>query len=128
MMGSSVFRRLFAGNNYLRVDMADWYGQTRYATYTHFVVLDEKNYYRLIVSGFSGNVVDDMAHQVSDVIDDMAHQVGDVIDDMAHQVGDVIDDMAHQVGDVIVDTVYQLGDVIEDMTQQLGDVICGIDT
>ena len=97
--------------------MADWYGQTRYATYSHFVVLDEKNYYRLIVSGFSGNVVDDMAHQVSDVIDDMAHQVGDVIDDMAHQVGDVI-----------VDTVYQLGDVIEDMTQQLGDVICGIDT
>ena len=52
------------GNNVLRIDMADWHGQTRYAIYQHFLVLDESNYYRLLVSGFSGNVADDMSHQV----------------------------------------------------------------
>ena len=53
-----------SGSNKLRIDMADWHGQTRFATYQHFIVFNEANYYRMIVSGFSGNVADDMAHQV----------------------------------------------------------------
>lgn len=50
------------GNIALRIDMQDWSGNKRYATYNPFLVSDENNRYKLTISGFRGNVVDDMSY------------------------------------------------------------------
>lgn len=41
--------------------MSDWHGNNRYATYNHFQVRDHTGKYQLSISGFSGNVPDDMS-------------------------------------------------------------------
>ena len=38
----------------LRVDLGDWEGEWRYATYTNFRVDDAANKYKLHVSGYNG--------------------------------------------------------------------------
>ena len=42
--------------------MQDWSGNSRYLTYTHFVVLPESNRYQMSISGPSGTVIDDMSY------------------------------------------------------------------
>ncbi|XP_019634598.1 PREDICTED: fibrinogen-like protein 1 [Branchiostoma belcheri] len=45
----------------LRVDLQDWDGETRYATYDIFRVSGESDQYRLRISGYSGTAGDSMA-------------------------------------------------------------------
>ena len=52
-----------AGNNFLRIDLTDWSGQSRYATYHPFNVLPQANYYQMFAGGYSGNVPDDLGYQ-----------------------------------------------------------------
>jgi ficolin len=43
------------GDQELRIEMINWRGERRIATYKHFHIQDTSDLYRLSVSGFSGN-------------------------------------------------------------------------
>ncbi len=53
---------ILSGQNSLRVDMQDWSGNSRYLTFTHFMVLPESNRYQMSISGPYGNIPDDMSY------------------------------------------------------------------
>ncbi|XP_004705234.1 angiopoietin-related protein 7 [Echinops telfairi] len=55
-LGNEHIHRLSQRPTRLRVEMEDWEGNTRYAEYSHFVLGDELNSYRLFLGNFSGNV------------------------------------------------------------------------
>ena len=61
-LGLEYIRRLTNGGyTELRVDMADWEGETAYAKYSSFEVSDACTNYTLTVSGFTGNGGDSLA-------------------------------------------------------------------
>lgn len=47
---------LSQGSFELRMDMSDFTDQTRYVKYTHVDVMDESSKYTISISGYSGNV------------------------------------------------------------------------
>lgn len=51
----------YNGNNILRIEMQSWNGLNRYIQYQHFLVDSETNYYKMYVSGASGQVTDDLS-------------------------------------------------------------------
>ncbi|XP_006893610.1 PREDICTED: fibrinogen-like protein 1 [Elephantulus edwardii] len=53
------------GEYTLKVDLADFEKNSRYAKYTHFKVADEKNSYELSIGGYSGTAGDSLAGQFS---------------------------------------------------------------
>ena len=57
---NKIHRLTQAANTTLRVDLADFEGQTRYAKYTTFQVLDSSRKYQLNIGGYSGNAGDSM--------------------------------------------------------------------
>ena len=57
---NKIHRLTQAANTTLRVDLADFEGQTRYAKYTTFQVLDSSTKYQLNVGGYSGDAGDSM--------------------------------------------------------------------
>ena len=46
----------------LRVELGDWEGNSYYAEYSQFAVGDSNINYKMTVSGFSGNVTDQLAY------------------------------------------------------------------
>ena len=57
-LGLDKIHRLTLDNNsMLRVDLEDFEGETRYAEYNLFGVTSEKDKYRLILGGYSGNEI-----------------------------------------------------------------------
>ncbi|KAI8489056.1 Fibrinogen- domains (FReDs) [Branchiostoma belcheri] len=62
-LGNENIHLLTSQKNYtLRVDLEDWDGETRYATYDIFRVSGESDQYRLHISGYSGTAGDSMAY------------------------------------------------------------------
>ena len=59
---NKIHRITQAANTMLRVDLADFEGQTRYAKYTTFQVLDSSRKYQLNIGGYSGNAGNSMIH------------------------------------------------------------------
>ncbi|KAI8489059.1 Angiopoietin 4 [Branchiostoma belcheri] len=60
-LGNENIHLLTSQKNYtLRVDLGDWGGETRYATYSSFRVSGESDQYRLTVSGYNGTAGDSM--------------------------------------------------------------------
>ena len=57
---NKIHRLTQAANTTLRVDLADFEGQTRYAKYTTFQVRDSSRKYQLNIGGYSGNAGDTM--------------------------------------------------------------------
>ena len=57
---NKIHRLTQAANTTLRVDLADFEGQTRYAKYTTFQVLDSSRKYQLNIRGYSGDAGDSM--------------------------------------------------------------------
>ena len=57
---NKIHRLTQAANTTLRVDLADFEGQTRYAKYTTFQVLDSSTKYQLNIGGYSGDAGDSM--------------------------------------------------------------------
>ena len=54
-LGNDRMHRLTSQRAYeLRIDLADWEGNTRYAVYDSFSVADESDYYRLSIGPYSG--------------------------------------------------------------------------
>ena len=62
-LGLSKMHRLTTTSTRLRVDLADFDGDVRYAEYTVFQVGDSDSKYRLTVSGYHGNAGDGLAYQ-----------------------------------------------------------------
>ena len=60
-LGLSKIHRLTTSSTSLRVDLADFDGDVRYAEYTVFQVGDSNSKYRLTVSGYHGNAGDSLA-------------------------------------------------------------------
>ena len=52
---NKIHRLTQSANTTLRVDLADFEGETRYAKYTTFKVLDSSRKYNLTVGGYSGD-------------------------------------------------------------------------
>ena len=60
-LGLELLHRLTSAYKFrLRVDLADWSGQTAYASYSMFGVASAADGYRLSVGGYSGNAGDNM--------------------------------------------------------------------
>lgn len=59
----NIYHLTNTGSNVLRIDMLDWSGNRRYAQYQYFHVNSEVYWYQMTVSGFSGNVIDDLSSQ-----------------------------------------------------------------
>ncbi|XP_019634754.1 PREDICTED: microfibril-associated glycoprotein 4-like [Branchiostoma belcheri] len=60
-LGNENIHLLTSQKNYtLRVDLEDWRGETRYATYSSFKLSGESDQYRLHISGYSGDAGDSM--------------------------------------------------------------------
>ena len=57
---SGINRLAQASGKTLRVDMADFEGEKRYAKYSTFQVLDSSRKYQLNIGGYSGNAGDSM--------------------------------------------------------------------
>ena len=57
---NKIHRLTQAANTTLRVDLADFEGETRYAKYTMFQVLDSSTKYQLNIGGYSGDAGDSM--------------------------------------------------------------------
>ncbi|XP_077967272.1 microfibril-associated glycoprotein 4-like [Styela clava] len=58
-LGLDILHNLTSSRNYeLRIDMADWDGNKRYAKYSNFRVGNAQSSYTLSVSGYSGNAGD----------------------------------------------------------------------
>lgn len=55
-LGNENIHRLTRQPTRLRVEMEDWEGNLRYAEYSHFVLDNELNSYRLFLGNYSGNV------------------------------------------------------------------------
>ena len=62
-LGLHKIHRLTASSTRLRVDLADFDGNTRYAKYNTFCVGDSDSKFRLTVSGYSGTAGDSLAYQ-----------------------------------------------------------------
>jgi len=60
---NKIHRLTQATNTTLRVDLADFEGEKRYAKYTTFKVLDSSRKYQLTIAGYSGDAVDSLAAQ-----------------------------------------------------------------
>ena len=60
---NKIHRLTQAANTTLRVDLANFEGEKRYAKYTTFKVLDSSRKYQLTVGGYSGDAGDSMAQQ-----------------------------------------------------------------
>nr|KAF6294212.1 angiopoietin like 7 [Pipistrellus kuhlii] len=58
-LGNEHIHRLSRRPTRLRVEMEDWEGNVRYAEYSHFVLGNELNSYRLFLGNYSGNVGND---------------------------------------------------------------------
>ena len=58
---NKIHRLTQAANTTLRVDLADFEGEKRYANYSTFRVLDSSRKYTLMIGGYSGDVGDSMA-------------------------------------------------------------------
>lgn len=58
-----VYRLTSDKNNTLRVDLEDFEGNTRYAEYNMFGVMDENDKYKLILGSYSGNTGDSLGHK-----------------------------------------------------------------
>ncbi|XP_027462351.1 angiopoietin-related protein 7 isoform X1 [Zalophus californianus] len=58
-LGNEHIHRLSRRPTRLRVEMEDWEGSVRYAEYSHFVLGNELNSYRLFLGNYSGNVGND---------------------------------------------------------------------
>ena len=52
-----VYRLTSDKNNTLRVDLEDFEGNTRYAEYNMFGVMDENDKYKLILGSYSGETI-----------------------------------------------------------------------
>ena len=61
-LGLHKIHRLTASSTRLRVDLADFDGNVRYAKYNTFRVGDSVSKFRLTVSGYSGTAGDSLAH------------------------------------------------------------------
>ncbi|XP_077007438.1 angiopoietin-related protein 7 isoform X2 [Tamandua tetradactyla] len=61
-LGNEHIHRLSRQPTRLRVEMEDWEGNVRYAEYSHFVLDNEMNSYRLFLGNYSGNVENDALH------------------------------------------------------------------
>ena len=61
-LGLSAINRLTAGDTTLRVDLADFSGNTRYAKYKTFTVGDSSTKYTVTVSGYGGNAGDALTY------------------------------------------------------------------
>ncbi|XP_077972537.1 fibrinogen-like protein A [Styela clava] len=60
-LGLDKLHRMTSRKNYsLRIDLLNWEGERRYAAYSTFRIGDKDSYYRLTVSGYSGNAKDGM--------------------------------------------------------------------
>ena len=58
-LGNEILFRLTRNRDYeLRVDLEDWEGRTRYATYSHITILSERLRYKLVIGTYSGNAGD----------------------------------------------------------------------
>ena len=57
---NKIHRLTQAANTTLRIDLADFEGQTRYAKYTTFQVLDSSRKYQLNIRGYLGDAGDSM--------------------------------------------------------------------
>ena len=54
-LGNDKLHRLTSQRAYeLRIDLADWEGNTRYAVYDSFSVANESDYYRLYIGSYNG--------------------------------------------------------------------------
>jgi ficolin len=63
-LGNEFLYKLTSSNKYkLRIDMADFAGETRYGVWSTFSVGSSASNYRLNVGGYSGNAGDAMAYQ-----------------------------------------------------------------
>ena len=63
-LGLELLHRLTSSLQYeLRVDLADWSGQTAYAKYSTFSIANASDGYRLTVGGYSGTAGDSMYAQ-----------------------------------------------------------------
>ena len=60
-LSTNIFLSCCIGLNRLKIDMQDWNGNRRSISYSHFLVLDERSFYRLFVSGPSKSLPDDMS-------------------------------------------------------------------
>ena len=60
---NKIHRLTQAANTTLRVDLADFEGEKRYANYSTFRVLDSSRKYTLMIGGYSGDAGDSMARQ-----------------------------------------------------------------
>ncbi|KAI4578617.1 hypothetical protein MJG53_020871 [Ovis ammon polii x Ovis aries] len=58
-LGNDHIHRLSRRPTRLRVEMQDWEGNMRYAEYSHFVLGNELNSYRLFLGNYSGDVGND---------------------------------------------------------------------
>ncbi|XP_017743479.1 PREDICTED: angiopoietin-related protein 7 isoform X2 [Rhinopithecus bieti] len=58
-LGNEHIHRLSRQPTRLRVEMEDWEGNLRYAEYSHFVLGNELNSYRLFLGNYTGNVGND---------------------------------------------------------------------
>ena len=54
-LGNEKIHQLTSQRAYeLRIDLADWEGNTRYAVYDSFSIADESDYYRLTLGSYNG--------------------------------------------------------------------------
>lgn len=61
-MSSYTILCQISGSMSLRIDMTDWYGNSRYIVYPYFNVQDESKFYQMYVATPSaGNVADDLS-------------------------------------------------------------------
>lgn len=62
-LGNDKIRRLVSASpRELRIDLEDWDGDTAYAKYGQFDILEEKDNYKLSISGFEGTAGDSLEY------------------------------------------------------------------
>ena len=63
-LGLSKIHRLTRNTPTLRIDLADFEGNSRFATYATFQVLDSSTTYQLNVTGYSGDATDGLINHI----------------------------------------------------------------